>query len=622
MCGIIGSLSEEYPVLSSLINGLDQLQNRGYDSMGISLLDQNFEILKQICTNEPNLLQYLGKSLMHNTALNGIAHSRWATHGKVSVENAHPHNCYQGIFTLVHNGIIENFKELREILYNDKITFRSETDTEVIVNLISWYFNRLTSEGLDLLHSISTAISYVSKILKGTFALVIQCKFLPNNLFCIRFGSPMLIGFSPNLTMAVSEKSAFVKEINRYIVLNNHDLIILYNNGTFKQYETEQESYILKAMNDRMVDEYLDTEKYRTWTEKEIFEQPEAIRRALNYGSRILPELSGVQLGGLSVVRDQIRSVKHLILCGCGTSYHACLLVSIYFRKLTNLYTVQVADGSEFESDIISKDGKSCMIVVSQSGETIDLVRSIEKFRKMNPDDIILGAINVVDSLISTMVDAGVYINCGKERGVASTKSFTTQVVILFLICVFLSDRSLLNSTIKPLLHDLIQLPNILENNLPKYSKSIKEKFANYVGGFKNLFIIGKSFDYYIAMESSLKIKEINYIHSEAYSSSSLKHGPFALLDKDMLVILINSSELERKKIENAYEEISARRSPILLISYENINQCPHFIEIAKHNFAYIEANCILQMIAHEISLLKDINPDFPRNLAKVVTVE
>lgn len=621
MCGIIGSLSKQSPVTLSLIDGLYELQNRGYDSMGVSLLDNDFEILKEVCLTEPDLLGFLKKNLIQRKALNGIAHSRWATHGGVSIKNAHPHLCYQGMFCLVHNGIIENYKELKETLVKENIVFQSETDTEVVVNLISFYFTRLILNSANLFDAASEAISAASKVLQGTFALVIQCRLFPDKLFCIRYGSPMLIGLSPELTMVVSEKSAFVKEIDQYFVLNNHDLVILYNNGCFSQYDTTNESYCLKEINDKMIETKLE-ERFRTWTEKEIFEQPEAVRRSLNYGSRILPGFSGVQLGGLSRVKERLFSIRHLVLAGCGTSYHSSLLTASYFRRLTHFHTVQVADGSEFEPDILSKNETTCLIVVSQSGETIDLVKTIEKFRQARPDGIVLGVINVVDSLISTLVDAGVYINCGREKGVASTKSFTTQVVVLFLVSIFFSDRRQHRDEITLLLRDIMDLSSMLEKNIDSYFEIVQKEFAPYVSMFDNIFIIGKSFDYFIAMESSLKIKEINYIHSEAYSSSSLKHGPFALLDKDMLVILICSDRKERKKIENAYEEISARGSPILLISYENINDCIRFIPINQHSFSYLEANCILQIIAHEISLLKSINPDFPRNLAKVVTVE
>lgn len=621
MCGIIGSLSKLSPVISSLIDGLYELQNRGYDSMGVSLLEQDFEILKEVCLTEPDLLGFLKKKLGQRKALNGIAHSRWATHGGVSTRNAHPHLCYQGMFALVHNGIIENYKELKETLTKENVVFHSETDTEVVVNLISFYFTRLIPAHANILDSVTEAISAASKVLQGTFALVIQCRLFPDKLFCIRYGSPMLIGLSTDLVMVVSEKSAFVEGIDQYFALNNHDLVILHSNGLFSQYDTRSESYSLREINEKITETRLE-ERFRTWTEKEIFEQPEAIRRSINYGSRILPGFSGVQLGGLSRVRDRLLSVRHLVLAGCGTSYHSSLLCASYFRRLTHFLTVQVADGSEFEPDILSKSDTTCMVVVSQSGETIDLVKTIEKFRKAQPEGIVIGVINVVDSLISTLVDAGVYINCGREKGVASTKSFTTQVIVLFLISIFFSDRRLRRDEVSLLLQDLTALPTTLEKNIQSYFDLVQQDFAPYVSDFNNIFIVGKSSDYFIAMESSLKIKEISYIHSEAYSSSSLKHGPFALLDKDMLVILISSDEKERKKIENAYEEISARGSPILLISYQNINDCSRFIHINQHSFSYLEANCVLQILAHEISFQKNINPDFPRNLAKVVTVE
>lgn len=616
MCGIIGALSNNISINEPLLQGLNELQNRGYDSMGVSLLisDHSFIIHKEICTPDNNLISVLDKRVSHiHNCYNGIAHSRWATHGGVTIANAHPHICYRGDFVLVHNGIIENHHELRQELLQNKIPFRSETDTEVIVNFISHIYSTTTTPtgDEDITSTVCKAICTTCNRLQGTFGLVIQYKHLPGKLFCIRFGSPLLVGISDNLVMVVSEKSAFNYRIKNYTPLQNHDLVIL----DCRSEAIDLKRYHMKGLD--QIDESKDMCGYNSWTEKEIMEQPAAINRSMNNGSRILSTYEEVLLGGLRglIVKD----IDHIILMGCGTSYHACLMVASYYRTLTMLSTVQVCDGSEFDVSTIAKTGRTCMIVVSQSGETLDIIQSMYKFRTNNPSDIVLGVINVVDSLLATQVDAGVYTNCGKERGVASTKSFTTQVIVLFLIACYFSNHK---QHVAPLLHDISRLSDHIEQMLPRAFKAVRNTFAPIASRFKNIFIIGKSYDFFVAMEASLKIKEITYIHSEAYSSSSLKHGPFALLSSDMLVVLISTVPSERKKIENAYQEITARGSPILLISYENIMDCPYYFPIVSHSFSYLEANCFLQVLALELCTLLGHNPDYPRNLAKVVTVE
>lgn len=618
MCGIIGVISNQHSVVDTLMKGLYELQNRGYDSIGINLLQHdNFYLYKDVCHHQDDisiLLSAIDKNQLYH---NGIAHSRWATHGGITKENAHPHVCFQKLFALVHNGIIENFKELKEELEQENIKFLSDTDSEVIVNMISKHFQK-QEENISLMDRVIHAICSVVHQLQGTYGLVIQCKLLPQNLFCIRYGSPLVVGISDESVMIVSEKSAFGKDVHLYLPIDDHDLIILQDDKIkpITRISDVPRDIVFLENKTWNCD---DKGGYDTWTEKEIMEQPDAIKRCIKHGSRILPDNSGVKLGGLTENKEKIQNTQHIILLGCGTSYHACLLISQYFRVMKNMiHTVQVCDGSEFDVSYISKTGNTTLIVVSQSGETMDLLLSIKKFRQYNPEFLILGIINVVDSIIARTVDGGLYMNCGKERGVASTKSFTTQVITLYLVACFFSSCY----TISSHLQIIRNLPLILEHNIKRYFENVRSWLNPFVRDFSNIFIIGKSFDYYIAMEASLKIKEISYIHAEAYSSSSLKHGPFALLDQNMLVILLSNIPSERMKLENAYQEIKARNSPLIVLSYENIHQCPYYINIPYHYFSYLEANIVLQILALELSLSKKINPDYPKNLAKVVTVE
>lgn len=618
MCGIVGAISVSHSITPALLRGLEELQNRGYDSMGVSLLQQDhFQIVKDVCKHHKDKPIRLFDGIKDVFSFNGIAHSRWATHGGICQENAHPHSCFQNLFCLVHNGIIENCHELKEEIMreNKNITFRSETDSEVIVNLISTTFQTMRHDQHDdvLLHdAICNAIYSSTQQLRGTFGLVIQCRLQPNHLFCIRYGSPLVVGVSKDMIMVVSEKSAFRNSITEYTNLDNHDLVVL-QHGSMRGnvlYTMKKVSSLHQLEEDEKGD-------YETWTEKEIMEQPFALRMCINNGSRILPDNSGVQLGGLDEVKDKIQQAQHIILMGCGTSFHACLIAASYFRKVPALETVQISDGSEFEVSIIPKKGVCALILVSQSGETMDLHMGMNRFRETHPQGLVLGVVNVVDSLIASHVDAGVYTNCGRERGVASTKSFTTQVIVLFLIACYMGMPAS-----APLLIETRQLSTQIDQRLPEFFDKVRHHLLPFVKQFQNLFVVGKHADHCVAMESALKIKEISYMHAEAYSSSSLKHGPFALLDENMLVILLSTIPAERKKMENAYQEISARNSPIVVVSYENIQSCPYFVKVGNHGFAFLEANIVMQILALELSIERGNLPDFPRNLAKCVTVE
>jgi len=619
MCGIVGVISNDEDMTDTLMKGLFELQNRGYDSIGMSLINNHeFYVYKDVCHHKDDITELLSRVDSTKKYHNGIAHSRWATHGNITKENAHPHVCFQNIFSLVHNGIIENFKELKEeLVKKHEICFQSSTDSEVIVNIISSKFLE-QCDTMPIMDRVIHSVCSTLPLLQGTYGLVIQCKLLPENLFCVRYGSPLVVGIYDKGVMIVSEKGALNKSVQMYMPIEDHDLIIL-QDDKIKPITRISDVHRDVVFLENIATSCDDKGNYETWTEKEIMEQPSAIRRCIKNGSRILPNNSNVNLGGLMENKKKIDNTDHLILLGCGTSYHSCLLVSQYFRAMKNkIQTVQVCDGSEFDVSYIPKSGTTTLIVVSQSGETMDLLLSIRKFRQAKPDFLVLGVINVVDSVIARTVDGGLYTNSGKERGVASTKSFTTQVITLYMIACFFSSCYTINSH----LQIIRNLPLIVEHNLERYFQNVKEALCQYVSQFSNIFIVGKSFDYHIAMESALKIKEISYIHAEAYSSSSLKHGPFALLDENMLVIILSNVPHERNKLENSYQEIKARHAPIIVISYENIHECPHYINIPYHYFSYLEANMVLQILALELSLAKGINPDYPKNLAKVVTVE
>jgi glucosamine--fructose-6-phosphate aminotransferase (isomerizing) len=416
-----------------------------------------------------------------------------------------------------------------------------------------------------------------------------------------------------------SEQSGFCNMVNNYITLNNDDICIIIKDNDKINIKTSNQ-YIHKKVNILNYD--LTPHPYKHWTIKEIYEQPNTIFNAINRGGRIKNEKE-VKLGGLESKIYLLKNIQNIIILGCGTSYNAGMYGSYYLKTLCNFNTVQVFDGAELNEYDIPKKGETAFILISQSGETKDLHRCIDIAQRNNI--ITIGIINVIDSLIAREVDCGIYCNAGREMGVASTKAFTSQVICLSMLSIWFAQINNLNEIKRTqMIKDLHNLSNdfknVIENIEPKI-KNIASKFKNY----NNLFLLGKGTDEYIAKEGSLKIKEISYIHSEGYSSSSLKHGPFALLDENFPTIIVNCQYEHTNKILNSFEEVHSRNSPIILITNNSldINKNCDIIKISKnHTYESLLAIIPLQLLAYYLSINRNINPDIPKNLAKVVTVE
>ena len=635
MCGIFGilSMSQNLDIYHIIINGLIQLQNRGYDSSGISILKNNdFITHKYASTSEITSIDKL-LSLKLNDSLNdmeivdtvntliGIGHNRWATHGGKTDINAHPHISNNKEIILVHNGIIENYMELKKFLIQKGFIFYSQTDTEVIVNLISYYLNHVNSGVLDMISAIKKTIND----LQGTYGIIIMNKNEKHKLYCVRNGSPLLVGSNGESVIITSEQSGFCNLVNTYITLNNDDIFVIErrlddninNNITINTSNT----YIEKKVN--LISYELNPAPYKHWTIKEIFEQPDTIFNSINRGGRI-KDNKNVKLGGLEQNIHNLIDVDNLILLGCGTSYHAGLYGMFYLKSLCNFNIVQVFDGADFNACDIPKIGKSAIVLISQSGETKDLHRCIDIAKTHNI--ITIGIINVVDSLIAREVDCGIYCNAGREIGVASTKAYTSQVICLSMMAIWFSQIKNINEyKRKNMIKDLQNLSNDFKNTLENVHDKIKTLSLEYLQ-YSNLFILGKGSDESIAREGSLKIKEISYIHSEAYSASSLKHGPFALLDEKFPVVILNCHEEHNAKIMNCYEEVKSRNSPILFIT-NNLNidnrNMNKYINVSKNNsYSSLLGLIPLQLFSYYLSVNKGINPDIPKNLAKFVTVE
>jgi glucosamine--fructose-6-phosphate aminotransferase (isomerizing) len=620
MCGIFGLvlLENNDNLYQIIINGLIQLENRGYDSAGLCVINNNmFEVYKYASTNEINAIEKLNNIQFNNLAdVNiGFGHNRWATHGGKTDENAHPHLSNSGKFSIVHNGIIENYKELKKILISKGFTFKSQTDTEVIVNLIELNYNKC--------NNVYESIKLTIENLKGTYGLIIQSVFEPNILYCVRNGSPLLVGQSEDKIIVTSEQSGFCGMISNYITLHNDDIcIISRENVPLGVSVKTKQNY--KKKNVTVLESELNPYPFIHWTLKEIYQQPEVVLNSINKGGRIKNDYE-VKLGGLERYSTSLKIVNNIILLGCGTSYFAGLYGMYYFKHLCNLNTIQAFDGAEFDEYDIPKIGVTALILISQSGETKDLHRCIEIAKNHNL--LTIGIVNVVDSLIAREVDCGIYCNAGKEVGVASTKAFTSQVVCLSMAAIWFAELHNINRQKRvKMICDLHNLSNDIQKTLDECSIKIQEIVNNFKSN--NMFILGKGTDEFIAKEGALKVKEISYIHAEGYSSGSLKHGPFALLDENFPVIICNLDQKHSNKILNCYQEVASRNSPIIFITnnlslFESNDITSEYILVPENkSYASLLGIIPIQLFAYYHSVNKGINPDKPKNLAKVVTVE
>lgn len=621
MCGIFGIIlnNKNENIFNIILNGLKQLQNRGYDSAGISILNNNELIIKKFAsTNNKDALDKLNniKDLFNKRNLfSGIGHNRWATHGVKNDINSHPHISNNNKFAIVHNGIIENYIEIKNYLIKKGYIFYSQTDTEVIINLIEYHFNELQ----DTFEAIKKSI----KELRGTFGLIIQSLYEPNKLFCVKNGSPILIGQNEDRVIITSEQSGFCNLVNNYITLKTDDICIIEKLDTKIILKTKN-IYVKNQINILGCD--LTCLPFEHWTLKEIYQQPDVILNSLNNGGRI-KNISEVKLGGLEEKTDILKNINNIILLGCGTSFHAGLYGMFFFKQIGNFNTVQVFDGAEFNELDIPKIGNTAFILVSQSGETKDLYRCIEIAK--NKNIITIGIINVVDSLIAREVDCGIYCNAGKEVGVASTKAFTSQVICLIMTSIWFAQIHNININKRiNMIKDIQNLSNDFLNTLDSCNKEIINLIKK-INIHNNLFLLGKGCDEIIAKEGALKIKEISYIHAEGYSASSLKHGPFALLDENFPIILFNLDQTYTTKVMNSYHEIKSRNAPIIIITNDeeimkenSINQDNNILIPKNNTFSSLLGIIPIQLLAYYLSINKGINPDKPKNLAKVVTVE
>jgi len=607
MCGIFSYIGtkESYKYL---LEGLIILQNRGYDSVGITTIRDNQFITSKYASQETtsDAIKSLEDNIeKHKGAYIGISHTRWATHGPKTVKNCHPHFDNTQRFCIVHNGIIENYLELREFLLEQNINCKTDTDTEVIVQLIGYFSHT---------HDFITSVNKTIEKLEGTWGLVILDIQNPDTILVTRRGSPMLIGIGKDDYYISSEVAAFQRHTTHYISLYNDEIVTIKGKRIYIDSNSLTDRLQVSQNNETIL---LRPDPYPHWTIREIKEQEYTITKALNNGGRIYNDHS-VVLGGLNKNKSLLLSIRDLIIIGCGTSKNAGEYVSNIFRKISGFNTVQVIDASEFNADYI-REGVG-VLALSQSGETQDVIRCLN----LLPDDIpMFSVINKVDSQIARMTNCGVYLNAGREVAVASTKAFTSCVVVLFLIAVWFAQ----NRNIQPIIRtDIIKelnktsllVSNILNNDMRKIDQTV-----NYINQHERIFVLGKGLGLSIAEEGALKIKEITYLHAEAYPGGSLKHGPFALISKGIPIIFILTNDTNRSYMESTINEVRSRGGYVITITdIPDHNLSDICIKIPNNGLlTNMLAVIIFQLIAYKLSIKRRIDPDKPKHLAKVVTV-
>ena len=627
MCGITAYIGQRF-ASKVIIEGLVILQNRGYDSAGISTVNEKGEIITTKSASQNSTsdsIEYLRTLLLHHKHNNiGIGHTRWATHGPKTDINAHPHNDNTNRFSLVHNGVIENHNTIREFLHGNAIDCISDTDTEVIVQLIYYY----SVTGMGFVDSVKAAINK----LEGTWGLVILDKETPDTLIVARHGSPILIGVGQDEIFVGSEVVAFQKYTTQYIALQNSEIAtIQYDPGSIKGRQinmTISGSSISSISSDRIKsvekeEILMSPDPYPHWTLREINEQPYSINAAINNGGRILND-SQVALGGLDRNKARLLGIRNLIIVGCGTSRHAGLFISSVMRKICGFNTVQVVDGSEFDLSYIDGTLNVGVLALSQSGETKDVMRCLEM---VNGKDkvVTFSVVNRVGSQVARTTKCGVYLNAGREVAVASTKAFTSQVTVLSLISVWYGqNRKIHRQDRTDIIESVMRLSTCYNTILSSSTiNDLCEQVSEYLKDQTTCFVLGKGLASYIAYEGALKIKEIGYLHAEGYPGGSLKHGPFALIEKGTPIILVLLNDNDRSYMESTISEVQSRGAyTIVITNIDGYNNGNINIQIPENGpLSALLSIVPLQLISYRLSLIKGINPDKPRNLAKTVTV-
>jgi glutamine---fructose-6-phosphate transaminase (isomerizing) len=623
MCGIVAYVGRKL-AQPLLIEGLKRLEYRGYDSAGIAVIDDqnNLHIRRAV-----GRISVLESSLENGQSLPpahvGMAHTRWATHGAPTVANAHPHTDDHGLIALAHNGVIENYTALKEFLTEKGHSFTSQTDTEVLAVLIGHLYTEIKSKN-DLAPDVSVlqrAVQAALHEVRGTYGIVVICKDEPDTLVCARKGSPLIVGVGDDEYVVASDSSAIVEHTTQVIYLSDNEMAIM-RPGSFRtvtiddieitpvisQLENKIEAYELGAFEHYML--------------KEIFEQPAAIRNCLR--GRVEQREGRIVLGGVSKFAKELVRARRFVLTGQGTAWHAGMFGDYIMEDLAKVVT-ECTYASEFRYRNPIVEEETVLVAISQSGETADTLAALREGREKGA--LCLGVINSVGSTIARETDAGIYLHAGPEIGVASTKAFTCQCVVLTMLALFVGRRKYMSqSQNQEIIDGLSAIPEQMQTVLG-HSQQIKE-IASQFCERENWLFLGRGYNYPVALEGALKLKEISYIHAEGMPAAEMKHGPIALINEGMPVVFVATQGSQYEKVISNIEEVRARGGKVIVVATEGDNAIrrhsdhvvyvPHVIEPLQPLLTVVP----LQLLAYHAAVIRGCNVDKPRNLAKSVTVE
>ena len=631
MCGIFAILSkDDYKLINECLEALEYLEYRGYDSVGLAYKTQN---------NNINLVKTKGKVKELKLNINDfeiesniiMGHTRWATHGEPSNNNSHPHISMNNIFCLVHNGIIENYDYFKKILVEAGYKFKGETDSEILVNYIEFCYISLKKEMDEKNEQLTSnilndVIKYSIKKVIGTYGIVLYKIDTPYKLFVLRNGSPISLGITEDKIYISSCQYSFIKYTNKVVDLYDGQIAILDNNKYLITDIYSDEIIIPKINKVKISNANVSKSGYDHYMLKEIMEQTQSLNSCMK--GRINLNNQTINLGMFEdkfndiYIKDYFNNCHSIIICACGTSLNSGLIGKQIIEELCDI-PVFVEQASEFRYRESAINPKSIMIVLSQSGETADTLGALRKAKKHNI--LTISICNVVGSSISREADSGVFLYVGPEIGVASTKAFTGQILVLYMIALRISLTKKINiDKSKNILNELIKIPKLIDTILSNKEniKSVADKYSTN----NNLLCLGRGYNYSVALEGALKIKEVSYIHAEGYSSSEIKHGPIALIDENMPTIIIIPKDNIYSKVISNIKEIQSRKGKVILISNDSTlkNLADDFIEIPDTEdqlFPFLTVVPI-QILSYYLAINRNINVDQPRNLAKCVTVE
>ena len=617
MCGIVGytGFRDAYDVV---INGLRRLEYRGYDSAGVILELQNGDFEFKKTKGKVDDLVAISKNLQTTSKL-GMGHTRWATHGVPSDNNSHPHLSNNGKIAIVHNGIIENYDTIKTMLINKNFEFKSETDTEVLVNLIQYFMDKDPS--LDF----SEAVRYALNEVYGAYAISVMHEDFPGQLVVARLGSPLAIGIGENEYFVASDASPFVEFTKEAMYLEEGHMATISLESGIDIRTIKENTKIEPAIQElRLNLEQIEKGGYEHFMLKEIFEQPKSILDTMR--GRLLVDEGIIKMAGIWDHLERLTNAERIIIIACGTSWHAGLIGEYLIEEFARV-PVEVEYASEFRyrNPIISS--KDVVIAISQSGETADTMAAIKLAKEKGA--FVFGICNVVDSSIARYTDAGAYTHAGPEIGVASTKAFTSQLIILSLIAIKLGNHNgnLGKADFMRLIAELEAIPNKVEDVLNSVDENVKAIASKFVDA-TNFLYLGRGYNFPAALEGALKLKEISYIHAEGYPAAEMKHGPIALIDENMPIVIIAPKVGHYDKIVSNVQEIKARKGKVIAIVNKGDSQvsamADYIIEIPETSecFSPILASIPLQLLSYYIAVARGANVDQPRNLAKSVTVE